>query len=121
MLIGIKLCEGRTCPWPTVGKSIYCNIERLATGSPPTYLIGAALIREEWKSTLSVILDPREGKRNPITEAREYYMDADDIEGTLWQLPRHLVAERARLQCLKKCHENYLQTLKAIPRTLRIM
>ncbi|BBN68854.1 hypothetical protein Prudu_607S000300 [Prunus dulcis] len=75
-LIGIKLCEGRTCPWPTPGKSIYCNIERLATGSLPTYLIGAVVLREEWKSTLSG---------------------------------------------LKKCPGNYLQALKAITRTLRMM
>jgi len=36
-------------------------------------------------------------------------------------LPRHLVAERAILQCMKKCPGNYLQALKAIPRTLRMM
>ncbi|VVA17129.1 PREDICTED: multisubstrate pseudouridine synthase 7 [Prunus dulcis] len=54
------------------------GIKRLANGSLRTYLIGAVVLREEWKSTLS-------------------------------------------LQGLKKCPRNYLQALKAIPRTLRMM
>ncbi|KAJ0982469.1 hypothetical protein J5N97_010724 [Dioscorea zingiberensis] len=44
-----------------------------------------------------------------------------DIDVALRQFPRHLVAERAVLQCLKKCPGNYLQALKGIPRTLRMM
>ncbi|KAH0455706.1 hypothetical protein IEQ34_015738 [Dendrobium chrysotoxum] len=39
----------------------------------------------------------------------------------LSQLPRHLVAERAIIQCLKNCPGNYLQALQGIPRTLRLM
>ncbi|RXH82413.1 hypothetical protein DVH24_036754 [Malus domestica] len=58
---------------------------------------------------------------NVITEAREYYKETNDIEGTLRKLPRHLVSERAILQCLKKCPGNYLQALRAFPRTLRMM
>ncbi|CAN6818077.1 unnamed protein product [Brassica oleracea] len=54
-------------------------------------------------------------------QAREYYKETGDIDGTLRQLPRYLVAERAILQCLKKCPGNYLQALKGIPRTLRMM
>ncbi|BBH06689.1 Pseudouridine synthase family protein [Prunus dulcis] len=99
-----RLCEGRTCPRPTLGKPIYNYIERFGSGSVPTHLIGATLLRGEWKST-----------------AREYYKETNDIEGTLRQLPRHLVSEKAILQCLKKCPGNYLQALKAIPRTLRMM
>ncbi|KAF6175045.1 hypothetical protein GIB67_039593 [Kingdonia uniflora] len=60
-------------------------------------------------------------QRDIIREARECYKESRDIDETLRQLPRHLVAERAILQCLKKCPGNYLQALKAIPRTLRMM
>ncbi|AAG51420.1 unknown protein; 78996-83414 [Arabidopsis thaliana] len=56
-----------------------------------------------------------------VNDAREYYKETGDIDGTLRQLPRYLVAERAILQCLKKCPGNYLQALKGIPRTLRMM
>ncbi|KAJ6413824.1 hypothetical protein OIU84_006599 [Salix udensis] len=76
----------------------YFGLQRFGTGSVPTHLIGAALLRGEWKTA-----------------------ESNDIEGTLRQLPRHLVAERAVLQCLKKCPGDYLQALKAIPRTLRMM
>ncbi|KAI5335902.1 hypothetical protein L3X38_026036 [Prunus dulcis] len=91
----------------------YFGLQRLATGSLPTYLIGAVVLREEWKSTLSVILDPR--------EEDILLMFSCVVTWTLRQLPRHLVAERAILQGLKKCPGNYLQALKAITRTLRMM
>ncbi|KAL0005616.1 hypothetical protein SO802_013177 [Lithocarpus litseifolius] len=99
----------------------YFGLQRFGSGSVPTHLIGAALFRGEWKTAVSMILDPREGERTVIAKAREYYKESNDIEGTLKQLPRHLVAERAILQCLKKCPGNYLQALKAVPRTLRMM
>ncbi|KAK9293195.1 hypothetical protein L1049_021184 [Liquidambar formosana] len=102
----------------------YFGLQRFGSGSVPTHLIGATLLRGEWKAAVSMILDPREGDillLDVIWKAREYYKKSDDIEGTLRQLPRHLVAERAILQSLKKCPANYLQALKAIPRTLRMM
>ncbi|XP_059435871.1 multisubstrate pseudouridine synthase 7 [Corylus avellana] len=99
----------------------YFGLQRFGSGSVPTHLIGATLLRGEWKAVVSMILDPREGERDAVAKAREYYKESNDIEGTLRQLPRHLVAERAILQCLKKCPGNYLQALKSIPRTLRMM
>ncbi|XP_062144001.1 multisubstrate pseudouridine synthase 7 isoform X2 [Alnus glutinosa] len=99
----------------------YFGLQRFGSGSVPTHLIGATLLRGEWETAVSLILDPREGERDAIAKAREYYKESNDIEGTLRQLPRHLVAERAVLQCLKKCPGNYLQALKSIPRTLRMM
>ncbi|KAJ8760743.1 hypothetical protein K2173_017872 [Erythroxylum novogranatense] len=90
----------------------YFGLQRFGSGSVPTHLIGAALLRGEWKTAI---------QRDVVRKAREYYKQSNDFEGTLKQLPRHLVAERAILQCLKKCPGNYLQALKAIPRTLRMM
>ncbi|KAA8544958.1 hypothetical protein F0562_019647 [Nyssa sinensis] len=99
----------------------YFGLQRFGSGSVPTHLIGASLLRGEWKSAVSMILDPREGEKDALRKVREYYKESDDIEGTWRQLPRHLVAERAILQCLKKCPGNHLQALKAVPRTLRMM
>ncbi|XP_068340682.1 multisubstrate pseudouridine synthase 7-like isoform X2 [Pyrus communis] len=101
----------------------YFGLQRFGSGSVPTHLIGGSLLRGEWKSTVSMFLDPREGDILFVFlgVAREYYKETNDIEGTLRKLPRHLVSERAILQCLKKCPGNYLQALKAIPRTLRMM
>uniref|UniRef100_A0A803PZ05 TRUD domain-containing protein n=2 Tax=Cannabis sativa TaxID=3483 RepID=A0A803PZ05_CANSA len=99
----------------------YFGLQRFGSGSVPTYLIGSKLLRGEWEAAVNMILDPREGERNTIAMARQYYKETNDIDGTLRQLPRYLVAERAVLQCLKKCPGNHLQALKAIPRTLRMM
>ncbi|KAK3200613.1 hypothetical protein Dsin_024028 [Dipteronia sinensis] len=99
----------------------YFGLQRFGSGSVPTHLVGATLLRGEWKTAVSMILDPREGERNDISKVREYYKETEDIDGTLRKLPRYLVAERSILQCLKKCPGNYLQALKAIPRTLRMM
>ncbi|KAF5207791.1 Sulfate transporter [Thalictrum thalictroides] len=103
----------------------YFGLQRFGSGSVPTHLIGAALLRGEWKIAVGLFLDPREGDilliRDDIREVREYFKESCDIEGTLRRLPRYLVAERAILQSLKKYPGNYLLALKAIPRTLRMM
>ncbi|KAI7736837.1 hypothetical protein M8C21_016530, partial [Ambrosia artemisiifolia] len=102
---------------------------RFGTGSVPTHLIGAKLLRGEWKEAVSMILDPKDvffditfwTQKDDIRRIREYYKESGDIDGTLRQLPRFLVAEKAILQCLKKSPGNYLQAMKAVPRTLRMM
>ncbi|OIV95153.1 hypothetical protein TanjilG_21543 [Lupinus angustifolius] len=97
----------------------YFGLQRFGSGSVPTHLIGAALLRGEWEVAVDLILDPRDG--DILFIARKYYKGSDDVEGTLKQLPRFLVAERAVLQSLKKSPGNYQQALKSIPRTLRMM
>ncbi|KAL2478601.1 Pseudouridine synthase family protein [Forsythia ovata] len=82
----------------------YFGLQRFGSSSVPTHLVGATLLRGDWKAAI-----------------REYYKESGDIEGTLRQLPRQLVAERAIFQCLKKNPANYLQALMGIPRTLRMM
>ncbi|ESW19147.1 hypothetical protein PHAVU_006G100200 [Phaseolus vulgaris] len=99
----------------------YFGLQRFGSGSLPTHLIGAALLRGEWKLAVDMILDPREGERSAIAKARKYYKENNDVVGTLKQLPRYLVAERAVLQSLKTSPGNYLQALKSIPRTLRLL
>lgn len=99
----------------------YFGLQRFGSGTVPTHLIGAALLRGEWKNAVDLILDPRESEKDEITRIREFYKESGDIERTLKQFPRYMVAERAILQCLRKYPGNYLQALQAIPRTLRMM
>ncbi|XP_037472825.1 pseudouridylate synthase 7 homolog [Triticum dicoccoides] len=99
----------------------YYGLQRFGSGSVPTHRIGAALLRGEWKNAVNLVLDPREGERDDIKEVREHYKQHGDIDMALRNFPRHLVAEKAILQCLRKCPENYLQALKGIPRPLRMM
>ncbi|KAH6819095.1 Pseudouridine synthase family protein [Perilla frutescens var. frutescens] len=88
----------------------YFGLQRFGSSSIATHLIGAALLRGEWKAA-----------KDATRTIREYYKESGDIEGTLKQLPRYLVAERAILQCFQKCPGNYIQAMLAIPRTLRMM
>ncbi|KQK05495.1 pseudouridylate synthase 7 homolog [Brachypodium distachyon] len=99
----------------------YYGLQRFGSSSVPTHLVGSALLRGEWKTAVKLILDPREGERDDIKKVREHYKEHGDIDMALRNFPRHLVAEKAILQCLRKCPENYLQALKGIPRTLRMM
>ncbi|XP_051146896.1 multisubstrate pseudouridine synthase 7 isoform X1 [Andrographis paniculata] len=99
----------------------YFGLQRFGSSSIPTHLIGAALLRGEWKAAVDMILDPREGEKDSTRKIREYYKQSGDIEGTQRQFPRHMVAERAILNCFQKHPGNYLQALQGIPRTLRMM
>lgn len=99
----------------------YFGLQRFGSGSVPTHLIGAALLRGEWKAAVDMILDPKEGEKDAVRKIRENYKKSNDVDGTLRRLPHHLVAERAILNLLKKSPGNYQQALKAIPRTLRMM
>uniref|UniRef100_A0A7N0UDF1 TRUD domain-containing protein n=1 Tax=Kalanchoe fedtschenkoi TaxID=63787 RepID=A0A7N0UDF1_KALFE len=99
----------------------YFGLQRFGSGSVPTHLIGAALLRGEWDAAVSMILDPRDGEREYINKAREYYKESGDIQGTLRQLPKNMFAERAVLMSLKNDPRNSLLALTAIPRTLRMM
>ncbi|PHU09981.1 hypothetical protein BC332_21841 [Capsicum chinense] len=62
----------------------YFGLQRFGSSSVPTHLIGAALLRGEWKAA-----------KNAISTVREYYKESGDVDGTLRQLPRYLVAEKA--------------------------
>ncbi|KAE9448107.1 hypothetical protein C3L33_20004, partial [Rhododendron williamsianum] len=85
----------------------YFGLQRFGSGSVPTHLVGATLLRGEWRKAVEMLLDPREGdillyvsmctgdNKDSIQKVREYYKESNDIDGTLKQLPRHLVAERA--------------------------
>ncbi|ONM08510.1 Pseudouridine synthase family protein [Zea mays] len=111
-----------------LGKNGFINYYGLqfGSGSIPTHLVGAALLRGEWKefvfSLASFCLNiTKFVQRDDINELRKHYKEHGDIDMALRNFPRHLVAERAILQCLKKCPGNHLQALKGIPRTLRMM
>lgn len=103
---------------------IFSSGQQFGSGSIPTHLVGAALLRGEWKVAVNLILDPREGdilqifymcpnqefvfslasfclnitksvQRDDINEVRKRYKEHGDIDMALRNFPRHLVAERA--------------------------
>ncbi|GBG83207.1 hypothetical protein CBR_g36821 [Chara braunii] len=86
-----------------------------------TYLIGAALLRGEWKAAADLLLKPREGESPEVSRVRHKYAQDGDIEAALSQMPSNMVAERALLLGLKKSPNNFLEAIKCIPRTMRTM
>ncbi|XBI19522.1 hypothetical protein VPH35_061028 [Triticum aestivum] len=88
----------------------YYGLQRFGSASVPTHLVGAALLRGEWRSAC-----------DDMNGVREHYKEHGDIDVAIRNFPRRLIAERAILQRLKKYPGNYLQALMAIPRTLRLM
>ncbi|KAM0883698.1 hypothetical protein ACQ4PT_031473 [Festuca glaucescens] len=88
----------------------YYGLQRFGSASVPNHLVGAALLRGEWRSAC-----------DDMNGVREHYKEHGDIDAAIRNFPRRLIAERAILQRLKKYPGNYLQALMAIPRTLRLM
>eukprot|EP00249_Psilotum_nudum_P012522 c23830_g1_i2 orf=290-1879(+) len=99
----------------------YFGLQRFGTGSVPTFMIGAALLRGEWKNAVDLILQPRDGERKEISEAREYFMKTKDADGALLRMPHQRATERAVLTGLRKYPGNFLQAINNIPRTMRMM
>ncbi|KAE8653624.1 hypothetical protein Csa_007328 [Cucumis sativus] len=93
----------------------YFGLQRFGSGSVPTHLVGASLLRGEWKGAVNMILDPREGDILLLMRVQ------GRIVTLLICLLSNVFLLAGLLQCLKKCPGNYLQALKAIPRTLRMM
>lgn len=64
MLIGKLNCENHQFVMILMAMFILLSmqmVQRFGSSSVPTHLIGAALLRGEWKAAVSLILDPREG------------------------------------------------------------
>ncbi|EGC35975.1 hypothetical protein DICPUDRAFT_32540 [Dictyostelium purpureum] len=99
----------------------YFGLQRFGTGSIPTYEIGIAMIQNNWKKAVDLILDPREGEREEATKARQYYKDTGDAKTTITMLPRGLNAEKKLLIALKGGSTNYQDAFYSIPRTLRML
>ncbi|KAG6506089.1 hypothetical protein ZIOFF_031404 [Zingiber officinale] len=95
----------------------YYGLQRFGSGSVPTHLVGAALLKGEWKTAASLILDPREGDILKLQYHFMYSYKACYLEN----LQDAILHQLTVLQCLKKFPGNYLQALKTIPRTLRMM
>ncbi|XP_039833701.1 multisubstrate pseudouridine synthase 7-like isoform X3 [Panicum virgatum] len=62
----------------------YYGLQRFGSGSVPTHIVGAALLRGEWRHAVSLILG-----------TRVHYKGHGDIDVALSGIPRHLTVERA--------------------------
>ncbi|TPX58945.1 hypothetical protein PhCBS80983_g02756 [Powellomyces hirtus] len=101
----------------------YFGMQRFGTRSLPTYAVGIAYLNGEFEKAVNYIMEPKDGDRQDVQEARLLWMTQKDAAGALKGLPKHCLAERSVLGYFKSKdrHSDFLGALEAIPRNLRTM
>ncbi|KAL6069305.1 SRSF protein kinase 2 [Balamuthia mandrillaris] len=100
----------------------YFGLQRFGTSSVPTHRVGVVLIKGNWKEAASLVLQPRAGELESVENARKYYAETGDINGTLKQLPKHLVVERLLLEALRRQGPTqFCNAFATLPRNMRTM
>lgn len=77
-------------------------MQRFGTASVPTHAIGLALLKSDWHSAVSLILQHRPGEHPDVVAARDAWFVEKDLEKALELMPRRVVAERCILESYKK-------------------
>lgn len=108
--------------WKEYGFINYFGLQRFGTRSIPTYEIGRALLRQNHKEAIDLIMRPQSGDPSKIHQAREKFQQHQNVEAALLEFPPYLVAERAILQGLERHGLSaWGQAVQCIPRPLRMV
>lgn len=101
----------------------YFGTQRFGTGQIPTHVIGKAVLRDDYKQVIELILKPRPGDNDDIATARRYYAESGDINGTLARLPmRGSGIERSVLQGLQRMGAtNYKSAFQQLTKNMRLL
>ncbi|KAJ3173412.1 hypothetical protein HDU87_007573 [Geranomyces variabilis] len=101
----------------------YFGMQRFGTRSLPTYAVGIAYLNGQFKAAVDMIMEPMEGERKEVTEARRLWLEDKNAKGAFADMPRHCVAERSILGYFKQTdrRSDFLGALESIPRNLRTM
>ncbi|EDO18331.1 hypothetical protein Kpol_1013p2 [Vanderwaltozyma polyspora DSM 70294] len=125
-----KILESSCESLKTNGFINYFGMQRFGTFSISTHEIGKELLLENWKKAANLILSDQTNVLPKSKEARKYWEETKDAEGTLKLMPRDCMAENAILYALssqKKEEDNdysdnaYYLAIMKIPRNLRTM
>ena len=101
----------------------YYGMQRFGTSVVSTHTVGIALLRNDFKTAIELIMAPRPGDTDEVQEAREAY-EAGNVEKCLQLMPHHNIPERAILQRIaadKQSKTDWQSYFMAIPRALRTM
>jgi len=66
-------------------------------------------------------MKPREGESKDASDARKFYLETGDVEGTLRKIPKYLSAERMLLRGLIRDNKNFKGGFYALPRNMRLL
>ncbi|XP_022296061.2 pseudouridylate synthase 7 homolog [Crassostrea virginica] len=100
----------------------YFGMQRFGTTSIPTYTVGKELLRGNFKEAGELILQPRAGEKEYLTQCRKSWWKDKNCMQMLSALPRKYNIERALLEGLIKYGENnYANAFQMIHRNTRML
>lgn len=102
----------------------YFGLQRFGNfATVPTYEIGLALLKQQWKNACELIMKPRDGDPTDIKEMREYWWKTRDSKASRKMLKYSSTLVEARLLegFVKTGETDYLNALNNIPRNMRLL
>ena len=100
----------------------YFGLQRFGGSSVHTHQVGIDILKKNWEGAVHKLLDPREGESFESKEARVYWKETGDIEGTIQRMPKYLHLELKLLRSLIEYGENdFLTALSSLPTFMKKM
>ncbi|XP_067236655.1 pseudouridylate synthase 7 homolog isoform X2 [Chanodichthys erythropterus] len=101
----------------------YYGMQRFGTTAVPTHRVGRAILQNNWKEVMDLILKPRPGaEKGYLVKCREEWARSHDPEAALKKLPVKRCVEGQLLRGLAKYGKNNIITaFGLIPRNNRLM
>ncbi|XP_043083526.1 pseudouridylate synthase 7 homolog isoform X2 [Puntigrus tetrazona] len=101
----------------------YYGMQRFGTTAIPTHRVGRAILQNNWKEVVDLILKPRAGaEKSYLVKCREEWARTQDPEAALKKLPVKRCVEGQLLRGLAKYGKNNIITaFGLIPRNNRLM
>uniref|UniRef100_A0A8C2FR27 Pseudouridylate synthase 7 homolog n=1 Tax=Cyprinus carpio TaxID=7962 RepID=A0A8C2FR27_CYPCA len=101
----------------------YYGMQRFGTTAVPTHRVGRAILQNNWKEVVDLILKPRPGaEKGYLVKCREEWARSQDPEAALKKLPVKRCVEGQLLRGLAKYGKNNIITaFGLIPRNNRLM
>uniref|UniRef100_T1IV34 ENTH domain-containing protein n=1 Tax=Strigamia maritima TaxID=126957 RepID=T1IV34_STRMM len=94
----------------------YYGMQRFGTSTVPTHHIGRALLLGNWKEAIELIMKPRPGENDELTECRKIWWETRDAKTALSKLFKKHIIEAHLLRGLSQNNPN-----DYIPRNTRLM
>lgn len=101
----------------------YFGLQRFGTSDIATHLVGIALLKDDWKHAVDLIMMPRSGESDDVQRARAAFVAAPSaVDLHLDAFPKKLTIERMILESLQKHgHTAYLNAVQSLPRPTRLL
>uniref|UniRef100_A0A8C7VUX9 Pseudouridylate synthase 7 homolog n=1 Tax=Oncorhynchus mykiss TaxID=8022 RepID=A0A8C7VUX9_ONCMY len=101
----------------------YYGMQRFGTTAVPTHQVGKAILQDNWKEVIDLILKPRPGaEKGYLVKCREEWAQSQDPEAALKKLPVKRCVEGQLLRGLSMYgKKNIITAFAMIPRNNRLM